>query len=196
MPQIKTFMDFICPFSYIVFSILNKLRKEENDVEHIWYPYILNENTPIEGSDISKTFDAQKRKTVLKRLNSLGSEYDLEFNNGSLIFNTNRAHEAALYAQDQGKFYEFAKEVFDSVFKRDENIGKKEVLDKIALNLGIDVEGMNKAIDKKVYKECLGKAKQVARDFEVNSVPTFIVDDVKKVTDLKDYESFKADLMK
>ena len=45
------------------------------------------------------------------------------------------------------------------------------------------------------YKECLQKSKQVARDYEINSVPTFIVDDVKKVTGLKDYESFKADLM-
>ena len=33
MQNIKTFMDFIWPFSYIGFSILNRIKKEETNIE-------------------------------------------------------------------------------------------------------------------------------------------------------------------
>lgn len=196
MNNIKTFMDFIWPFSYIGFSILNRLRKEEEDVNYTWYPYILSPDTPLNGRELDSSFDNDKKKAVLKRLNSLGSEYDLEFNNGNLTFNSNRAHKAVLYARDQGKFYEFAKEVFDCVFKHDENIGDKEIIDKIAISLQLDVKHMNEAIDGGFYDGEIEQAKQASRNYNITSVPTFIVDDTRKVTDLKEYKCFKEDLMK
>ena len=195
MNNIKTFMDFIWPFSYIGFSILNKFRKEEYGFEYTWYPYILSPDTPLNGKELDGSFDEDKRKQVLKRLNSLGSEYGLEFNNGNVTFNSNRAHKAALYAKDQGKFYDFAKEVFDCVFKFDKNIGDKGVINKIAKSLNLDVKDMNKSIDSGVYDNQIEEAHQVAKDYKVNSVPTFIVDDTRKVTDLKEYKYFKEDLI-
>lgn len=194
MKTIETFMDFICPFSYIGFSILNRVRKEEKDVNYIWYPFILNESTPKEGSEIGDTFDEKKRKKVLKRLESLGSEYDLAFDSGPLIFNSTRAHKAALYARDNGKFYEFAKEVFDAVFKNATNIAKEDVLNKIASSLDLDVNEMNESIDGGKYDSYIEEAKKFAKKYQVNSVPTFIVDEKKKVTDLTNYEDFKTNL--
>lgn len=164
-------------------------------MEYTWYPYILSPDTPLEGKNMDGNFDKEKRQKVLERLKSLGSEYDLEFNNGDVSFNSNRAHKAALYARDNGKFYDFAKEVFDSVFKKDLNIGTEQVLNKIAKSLELNVEEMNSFIDKGLYDEEMNQAKQAAKKHNVTSVPTFIVDDERSVTDLKEYKHFKADLL-
>ena len=164
-------------------------------MEYIWYPYLLSPDTPLEGKKMDGNFDEEKRKAVLKRLKSLGSEYDLEFNNGDVSFNSIRAHKASLYARDNGKFYDFAKEVFDCVFKKDLNIGDEQVLNKIAKSLQLNVEEMNSSIDKGLYDEEIEQAKQAAEKYNVTSVPTVIVDDNKKVTELKKYKHFKADLM-
>ena len=196
MQNIKTFMDFIWPFSYIGFSILNRIKKEETNIEHIWYPYILNPDTPLEGQELDKSFSEEQRKKSLERLEALGSEYGLEFNSGPLIFNTVRAHKATLYARDKGKLYEFAKEVFDAVFKRAENIADKDILGKIARSLGLDADDMNNSIDKGLYDEQIKQAKQLARDYNVTSVPSFIVDGVNKNINVKEYKLFKEELMK
>ena len=107
-----------------------------------------------------------------------------------------RAHKATLYARDKGKLYEFAKEVFDAVFKRAENIADKDILGKIARSLGLDADDMNNSIDKGLYDEQIKQAKQLARDYNVTSVPSFIVDGVNKNINVKEYKLFKEELMK
>ena len=42
MKEIIIFSDFACPFSYIGFSIMNRLRKDRQDIEFYFLPYILN----------------------------------------------------------------------------------------------------------------------------------------------------------
>lgn len=192
---IKTFMDFTWPFSYIGFYILDKLRKEV-DLEHICYPYLLHPNAPEEGINVEQTFSEEQRKKSLERLESLGNDYNLEFNSGSHIYSSTRAHKAALYAKDNNKFYEFAKMVFDSVFKDGKNIGKKQVLDDIASSLDLNIKEMNKAIDDGVYDKYLERAKQASKDYDVKSVPTFIVNNVKKNISITKYESFKENLLR
>lgn len=195
MTTIKTFMDFTCPFSYLGFTILNKLRKEEPDIKHIWFPYILNPDTPLNGSSSDEKFDEEKKKQISDRLNKLGEEYGLKYNNLSCFFNTNRAHRAALYARDKDKFYDFAENTFKAVFERGENIACDEALNQIAESVGLDARDMNSKIDEGLYEDEMKKAQEAKEKYNVDSVPTFIVDETRKVTDLKNYDDFKKDLL-
>ena len=194
MYNIETFMDFTWPFSYIGFYILDRVRQEE-ELTHTWYPYLLNPDTPLEGIKVEQTFSEEQTKKALERLEYLGSDYNLEFNSGSNIYSSTRAHKATLFARDNNMFYEFAKKVFDSVFKEGKNIGKKEVLNDLALSLNLDVKDMNKAIDSGMYDKYLKEADQIAKDYNVKNVPTFIVDGVKKDINVKQYEEFKKELI-
>ena len=81
MYKIETFMDFTCPFSYIGFYILERLKKEEN-IEHTWYSYLLNPDAPKEGVKVDQTFSEEQKNKALERLELLGSDYNLEFNSG------------------------------------------------------------------------------------------------------------------
>ena len=54
---------------------------------------------------------------------------------------------------------------------------------------------MNNCINSNDFDEIFEESKKLESVFEIDSVPTFIVNDNKKVTLLKDYEKFKKDLL-
>lgn len=196
MKTIKTFMDFTCPFCYIGFSILNRLRNEEPYIDYIWYPYQLNQNTPMEGAYITDQVPKEDLDKSYERIQSLGNEYNLIYNNRNMSYNTERIHKAALFARDAGKFYEFTEKVFQTVFEKEKNISDKLVINDIGLEVGINIAEMNSCIDSGGYDEEMQEAKRLAAIFQVESVPTFVVNDKKNVTELKEYSAFKKDLQK
>lgn len=195
MNNIKVFSDFTWPFCYIGFSIANKLRKEDPNVAFEWFPFELEPDAPIEGYDFSDKYPIEQIEIGYKRINRLGSEYGLVFNNKFKKSNSNRVHKAALYADKQGKFYEFSKEVFKANFEFSKNIGDLIVINEIAKSVGLDVEDMNKCIDNGDFDKQMKEAHDLVPEYHIESVPTFIRKDDKQVTTLKDYEKFKKDLI-
>lgn len=195
MNNIKVFSDFTCPFCYIGFSIANKLRKEDPSVAFEWFPFELEPDAPIEGYDFSDKYPIEQIEIGYKRINRLGSEYGLVYNNKFRKSNTHRVHKASLYADKQGKFYEFAEEVFKANFEFGKNIGVPEVINEIGKSVGLDVDEMNKCIDNGDFDKQMEEAHNLVPKYNVESVPTFIVKDDKQVTTLKDYEKFKKDLI-
>lgn len=194
MTNIKIVSDFACPFCYIGFSIAEKLLKENPDIEIEWIPYELDPDLPIEGGDLRDTIPQERIDMSYRRIERLGSEYNLVYNNKTKKFNTHRLHKAALYARDEGKYYKFSKEAFKAIFEYGKNVGKPEVLDEIGLKAGINIEEMNRRINEGYYDKEMNEAKNLWSLYEVESVPTFIVNENKKVTLLKNYERFKRDL--
>lgn len=188
MKNIKTFMDFTWPFSYVGFSILDRVRKEKPGVEYVWYPYQLDKDIPEEGKDMFGRFEKG-----YERFSGLGKEYDLVFYDSNKVFNTERAHKAALYARDNDKLYEFAKEVFKTVWEKGENIGTMETINNIGLKVGLNITEMNRCISSGAYDEEMYEAERLSSVYEVESVPTFIIDDKKNVTNLKPYGEFIKD---
>ena len=195
MTKIEIFSDFACPFCYIGFSIADRLRKENSDLNIEWIPYELDSDYPLEGGDLKDIIPEEQIKMSYRRIERLGSEYGLIYNNKTRKFNTNRLHKAALFARDEGKYYEFAREAFKTIFEYGKNGGKPEIVDEIALAVGMDVGKMNASIDRGAYHKEMEEAENLANKYQIESVPTFIVNKSKKVTFLKDYERFKKDLL-
>ena len=54
---------------------------------------------------------------------------------------------------------------------------------------------INNCIEEGTFNERLEEGRNLISIYEVESVPTFIVNDKKKVELLKDYEKFKKDLL-
>lgn len=195
MYNFKVFSDFVCPFCYIGFTIADKLNNERDDVDFHWYPYELDPGVSEEGSDISAFIPKDQLDLAFERIEMLGSEYGLNYNHKSKKFNTRKLHLASMYAQSVGKFYPFAKEAFKAVFEDGKNVGKLEVINDIGLLAGLNIQEMNAAIDDPVFMEQFIEAKNLAKVYEIDSVPTFVREDNKKIYTLKDYESFKKDLL-
>lgn len=54
---------------------------------------------------------------------------------------------------------------------------------------------MNKQIDEGKFDETMKKAKELVPVHEIDSVPSFIINDDKKVTTLKDYKRITKDIL-
>lgn len=195
MKNIKIFSDFACPFCYIGFSIIDKLRKDNKDLNIEWMPFELSPDAPAEGSDLSDSVPADQIEMGYKRINRLGSEYGLVYNNKTRKFNTHRLHKASLYADSVDKYYEFSKEAFKSIFEYGKNVGDPSVVNEIASSVGLDVNHMNTQIDAGVFDEYMEKAKELVPLHDIDSVPSFVIDDKKKVTTLKEYKKIIVDIL-
>lgn len=195
MTNIKIFSDFACPFCYIGFSIADKLRRKNSNINIEWIPYELDSDYPLEGGDLTESIPQKQIELSYRRIERLGSEYGLVYNNKTKKFNTNRLHKAALYARDEGRYYEFAREAFKAIFEHGKNVGEPVIVNEIGLAAGISIVEMNRCIDSGAFDEEMEEARNLASIYEIESVPTFVVDENKKVTLLKDYERFKKDLL-
>lgn len=195
MTNIKIFSDFTCPFCYIGFSIANKLRLEEPDIDIQWIPFELNSEASLEGTDLSEQYPIEHLEMGYRRIERLGSEYGLKYNNKTKSFNTTRLHKAALYANAVGKYYEFAEEAFKTIFEYGKNVGDPAVVNDIGFAVQLNVAEMNQYIDEGEFDELMEEGRNLSSMFEIESVPTFVINDKKKVTTLKDYNRFKKDLL-
>lgn len=195
MINIKVFSDFACPFCYIGFSIADKLRNENKDVQIQYFPYELDPDMPKEGGNLTDSIPQEQIDMSYRRIERLGSEYNLIYKNKTKKFNTTRLHKAALYAETVGKFYEFSKEAFKYIFEFGKNVGDPLIINEIGLYIGLNIIEMNQRIDNGEFDLQMKDAHKLSEDYDIESVPTFIVDEVKHITTLKDYEKFKKDLL-
>ena len=130
-----------------------------------------------------------------ERIERLGNEYGLEYNNKTKSFNTHRLLLAGMYSKKEEKFFEFSREAFKAVFQDEKNVAEPVIVNEIALKAGLNIVEMNNCIETEELEDEFERAKNLIPVYEVDSVPTFIVNDKKTVTELKDYEDFKKDLL-
>lgn len=195
MKNVKIFADFICPFSYIGFSIIDKLKKDYPHLEIEWMPFELDPEASLEGKKVTESLTPEQLETGYKRVENLALEYNLIYNNKTTSFNSHKLHKASLYAASVGKFYEFSKEAFRTVFEYGENIAKDSILNKIGASVGIDTKEMHKQISEGKFDHIMEKSKKLISLHKVNSVPTFLINDKNKITTLKEYNKIVKDIL-
>lgn len=194
MNKIKVFSDFSCPYCYIGISIVERLKEENPDLEFEFYPYFLDTRIPLKGLDISKFTDQEKINKGYERIESLGEEYGLKYENKSKRFNTIRLHQASLYAKKEDKFIPFAKAAFRHIFELGKNVGEALVVNEIGLEANLNIVEMNTCIDNGEFDDIVSEAKEQKHIHEIESVPTFIMED-RKVNILKAYEEIKKEIL-
>lgn len=195
MTNIKVFLDYACPFCYLGFSIADKLHRERPDIDFEFLPFELSPDSPKEPVDTTDHFPEGELMKSYERIERLGEEYGLTYNNKTKGFNTHRLLLAGMYSKKEDKFFEFSKEAFKAVFEHGKNVAESVVVNEIALKVGLNIVEMNNCIETEDLKDEMERAKNLIPVYAVESVPTFIVDDKKSVTELKPYEDFKNDLL-
>ncbi len=195
MTHFKVFSDFACPFCYIGFEIGDRLLNEDEDITIEWIPFILDRDTPQIGSDLSDDIPQENIDFSYRRIERLGKEYDLVYNNKTKKFNTNLLHIAGLYAQSVDKFRPFAREAFKAIFKDGRNVAELDVINDIGYKVGLNLNELNDALKDPHFTELLEESLNLAKVYEIDSVPTFVRDDNKKILLLKEYKKFKKDLL-
>ena len=175
--KITVFSDYICPFCYIGDARLNRLR-DEYDLKVNWCFLEIHPETPAEGMHISKLGydDAVWRKMEITLVN-MAEEDGLPFHVYDFTTNSRSALLLAEAAKRNNAelFYKLHNRLFKSLFVDGENIGDRDVLQKIAGDAGLAQELTEQAWEDPKYNNYLKQYHQAAQELKVSATPTYII---------------------
>lgn len=195
MNNIRIFSDFAWPYCYIGLGLVEKLKKDGISFDLDWVPFELDPNAPQEGMDLYEVYPKEYVDKAIDMLSKMGKDYGISYNNKNGKFNTRKAHLGGYYALEKGKYDEYARAVFKAYFEDSLNVSHNEVLSKIAENIGLDKVDMLEAIDSGKYDEKLKAAVNLAFESDIQSVPTFIINNKYKMSGIRSYDDFKKAIL-
>lgn len=101
------------------------------------------------------------------------------------------AHEAAKWAETQGKFDEYNAALFRAFFEYGEDIGKTETLLKLASDLYLDSNTLKNALEKNEFLESVIADEKDAAEMGMSGVPAFVADRKKAITGVQTVENLQ-----
>jgi predicted DsbA family dithiol-disulfide isomerase len=100
----------------------------------------------------------------------------LELNQPEHTYNTIPAHEATIWAADQGdvEASKLRHALFEAYWVHDRNIGSSEVLQAIADEQGLDGAALRQALDAGTYRDRVWQEIEEASQYGISGVPTVV----------------------
>ncbi len=175
--RITMFSDFICPFCYIGFEVMLRL-KPEFDIELEWRGFQIHPEWPSEGIAVEKVRslgDVEARKEAWKRISSMAEAEGLPINAPATLTNSRRALLGCELAREKGKAEEFERRVYQAYFVEGANIGDARTLSACASDAGLDAAEFARALDDPRYDLRLKNNALAANQRGVTGVPTFFI---------------------
>lgn len=87
------------------------------------------------------------------------------------------AHESAAWARTQGKFDEMNEAIFRAFFERGEDIGKVDVLVKLAASAALDGAALRESLEKHEHLQEVVEDESLAARYGLGGVPAFVSGD-------------------
>lgn len=173
--QIKVYSDYVCPFCYIAEVPLEQAMKGK-DVEVEWMPYELrpypNETLRPEDDYLPRVWN----QSVYPMAAQYGVEMVLPRVSPQPY--THLAFEGFQYAKEHGKGNAYNHRMFKAFFQEEQDIGKVEVLVKLAGEIGLNEQEFREALDSRKYREAHRKALEHAyHEAHITAVPTIVIGD-------------------
>lgn len=175
--KISMFSDFVCPFCYIGFEVLRKL-KPEFELEVQWRGFQIHPEWPAEGmapEQFYQSMGTERRRLVWNNIQALAEEIELPIKPPAILVNSRLALEAAEFAAETDLGEAFEERVFRSYFQDDANIGDPGVIGGLAAEVGLDRDAMEHALRSGRYGLKLKNTAMAAHTRDVSGVPTFFI---------------------
>ena len=181
LPELKitVYSDYICPFCYVGFHRLQRLR-DSYDLKINWCFLEIHPETSADGEPIgSLDYPSEQWQQMLTNLQHVVQEENIPLSEISFITNSKDALLLSEAAKQCGAevFYDLHEKLFYAYFVDGENIGDKNILRKIAAGCGINSKIIESAWTDTTYKQRLINNFSSARSHQIQSVPSFIFGD-------------------
>jgi len=173
--KITMFSDFICPFCYIGFEVISKL-KREFDFELEWRSFEIHPEWPAEATPAEKVRglgDSEARKAAWGRITSMADAEGIEIKAPAMLVSSHFALLAAELAKERGVGMEFCSKVYRGYFVDGADIGDPETLAKFGVEAGLERNAILDALTSQQLEMKLKNTSLVAHQRQVDGVPTF-----------------------
>lgn len=185
--KVEIWSDYMCPFCYI-----GKRRFEEalesfphkDQIEVIYRSYELNPNEQRDTEETTYESLAKKygmsvqeaksmTENVVQQAKTVGLNYNFDVIKPTNSFD---AHRLTHYAAEQGKAQGLTERLFSAYFEQGEHIGSREVLIRLAGEVGIDPIQAEKVLSESAYAEEVRSDEKQGAALGIQGVPFFVID--------------------
>ncbi|NFG60807.1 DsbA family protein [Clostridium sp. CMCC3677] len=196
--NIKVYSDFVCPFCFLGKETLSQAVKGK-DVNIQWMPFELR---PEPSPRIDPWKDSSKLNSWNNFIEPMAKKLGIDMKLPKLSPHpyTNLAFEGYHYAVEFGKGNEYVERVFRGFFEEELDIGKVEILSKLAEEIGLNKEKFSEVLNTRKYKDKQEEVlKQAYEESNITAVPTIFIGDevVQGITSKENLEEIiKRQLLK
>lgn len=177
--KITVYSDYICPFCYVGFHRLQRLR-DSYDLKINWCFLEIHPEISANGEAIdSLDYPSEQWQQMLANLQRIAKEENIPLSKLSFITNSKDALLLSETAKQCGRkiFYDLHEKLFDAYFVDGKNIGDRNILKEIATSCGINEKLIESAWTNEKYRQRLLDNFNSARKHNIQSVPSFIFGD-------------------
>ncbi len=193
--KVIIYSDYICPFCYIGFHRIGKL-KEQFDLDVEWRPFEIHPEIPKDGVLLDKLlFPMEYLEMVMTNVKRLADEDGITLKFSDKLPNSRLALYISEFIRKKGKFDEFHELVFDKYWKEGEDIGDLSLLLELSESIGLNRNEILNFIKSDEPLNMLRKTQLELRRYGINGVPTFIISD-RIIVGVQPYEVFKKVIKK
>lgn len=198
--RVDIWSDVVCPFCYIGKKRLEHVAAEAGiQLDIHWHSFELDPQAPARHSNSNTERLAEKygqsieqteqmQRNIAQAAASEGIEFNWQLANSGNTFN---AHRLIHLAQTQG-LGNAAKEAFFKAYMSDGlAIGETEVIEKIALNIGLTASDIQAVLSSDQYADAVRNDEKIAHEqLKVTGVPFFVFDQRLAVSGAQPREVF------
>ncbi len=169
--------------------------KNEFPLELEWISYELRPEMPPDGVALASRFSPEQIKQMYENLRRAGAPFGITFGEVSWTSNSHLALLASEYARDHGLHDAFHDRVFEAYFAETLDIGRRDVVLRLAEDIGLDTRGLAEALDNGRYTQRLEDARMEGMRLGITAVPTFILNDSVRIVGAQPMSSFQSKIM-
>jgi predicted DsbA family dithiol-disulfide isomerase len=175
--KIVMFSDYICPFCYIGFEVIRKLKPEFN-FQLEWRGFQIHPEWSAEGVSAEHAGMVPNSEAWIegwKRITAMAEATGLSMKPPSVLTNSRAALAATEFARESGHDEPLEERIYRAYFNDGENIGDPDVVTRLAVEAGLDSSAVADAIKSPKYEMKLKNNALAAHQRGVSGVPTFFI---------------------
>ena len=175
--KIVMFSDYICPFCYVGFETMRRLKPELN-FQLEWRGFQIHPDWPAEGilaDKLREAGDGASRVALWERLSAMADAVGFLIKPPAVLTNSRAALAATEYARESGRDEALEERIYRAYFNDGENIGDAGVVARLASEAGLDAGEVADAIKSPKYEMRLKNNSLAAHQRGVSGVPTFFI---------------------
>ena len=197
--------DVVCPWCAVgLLSLEQAIARlgDEATVDLAFQPFELNPDLGAEGEDIGEHLarkygaTAEQLERNREAIRARGAELGFAFNTRDRIWNTFDAHRLLHWAglQDAARERALKHALLRAYFTDGENISSHDALTRIAIQTGLDAEGVASVLASDDYADVVREREALHAQHGIHSVPAVIINDRYLISGGQPVEVFEGAL--
>ncbi len=201
--RVDVFSDIACPFCYIGDTRLERVLESHPklEMEWVWHPFQLQPDLPERGIpwdvfSVQKFGGLEARRAAFTQVIQAGASEGIEFDFERMPVapNTHNAHRLVLLASEYGLGKAMALALYKSYFSQACDITDLAKLERVALEVGLDVVAVRALFLGDQYREDVQASQLEAQRLGISGVPFFVFNQKFAVSGAQPVEVFNQAL--